>query len=134
MTVRGTAQRRTVPAVAALPLVAVLAVAGCATMRPELSPPAPATLAAVRALIPHPCNATTAAALDALGVAPGDLRSIYYDRRVTGTESASLQGYDAWIGLGRGPGELVVRHNSSCAFMTSYARGGLRLERAGAGP
>ena len=114
------------------PLVAALALAlaGCATLAPEIADPAPATLAAVRGLTVHPCNGTTAAVLDALGVSPEDLRSIYYDRRVTGTESASLQGYDAWIGLRRGPGELVVRHNASCGFMTSYTRGGLRLGTA----
>ena len=125
MTARGTSHRT-----ALLAATAALALAGCATMRPELSPPTPATLAAVRGLVAHPCNGTTAAALDALGVPPDDLRSLYYDRRVTGTEGASLQGYDAWIGLRRGPGELVVRHDASCRFMTSYTRGDLRLGTA----
>lgn len=119
------ATRRAVPRLLASAALAALAAAGCAT--PDLAPPEPATVAAVRALVPHPCNQTTAAALDALGVAPDALREIYYDRRVTGQERGILQGYDAWIGLDDRPGELVVRHTPSCRFMTSYTRGGLRL-------
>lgn len=115
--------RRAVPRLLASTLAALAA--GCAT--PDLAPPQPATVAAVRALVPHPCNGTTAAALDALGVAPDAIREIYYDRRVTGGEHAILQGYDAWIGLDDRPGELVVRHTPSCRLITSYTRGGLRL-------
>lgn len=114
--------------VAVLQAALALAVTGCATLEtPRLAEPRPATLAAVRGLAPHPCNETTAAALDGLGVPSDDLRSVYYDRRVTGTCTGVLQGYDAWIGLKRGPGELVVRHQPTCRFMTSYTRGGLRV-------
>lgn len=118
----------------ALPAAAMLLLAGCATLNsPDLAEPRPATLAAVRDLVVHPCNETTAAALDGLGVPPDDLRSIYYDRRVTGSGTGILQGYDAWIGLRRGPGELVIRHQPTCSFMTSYTRGGLRVGPAAGG-
>lgn len=120
-------RRRAAPTFPAASALAALAVAGCATLAPDLAPPRPETVAAVRALVPHPCNGTTASALDGLGVAPEALRAIYYDRRVTGQERGILQGYDAWIGLRDRPGDLVVRHTPSCGFMTSYTRGGLRL-------
>ena len=110
------------------PLLAAALLAGCSGMAsPDLEPALPATVAAVRGLAPHPCNATTASALDALGVRPDELREVYYDRRVTGGENGLLQGYDVWIGLRDRPGELVVRHTPTCGFMTSYVRGGLRL-------
>lgn len=126
MIARGTARRQTSPAAAALLLLA--AAAGCTPLaRPELAEPRPETLAAVRGLVAHPCNRTTAAALDGFGVPPDDLRSIYYDERVTGSGRGTLQGYDAWVGLRRGPGELVIRHQPTCAFMTSYTQGGLRV-------
>src|SRR3954447_26599443 len=82
-------------------LAAALAVilAACTTHTPPLAPPAPATLAAVRGLAPHRCSATTASALDALGVPPAALRSIYYDPRVSGGERGFLQGYDVYVRL-----------------------------------
>lgn len=120
-------RRRAVPLLLPASALAALAIAGCAALSPDLAPPRPETVAAVRALVPHPCNGTTASALDGLGIAPNALREVYYDRRVTGQERGILQGYDAWIGLRDRPGELVVRHTPSCRFMTSYTRGGLRL-------
>jgi hypothetical protein len=101
-----------------------LATAACGDPLPPLAPPGPATLAAVRGLAPHPCNATTASVLDARGVGPGTVERIYYDRRVTGNERGILQGYDAWIGLRGRPGDLVVRHDPSCGLIASYTRGG----------
>ena len=101
--------------------------AACATATPRLAPPAPATLAAVRGLAPHPCDATTASVLDALGVPPTALRSVYYDPRVSGTEHAYLQGYDAWVRLADQPGDLVIRHDQDCRFLTSYTSGTVRL-------
>ena len=71
-------------------LAAVLV--ACTTATPRLTSPAPATLAAVRGLVRHPCAATTASVLDALGVPPSALRSIYYDPRVSGGERGYLQG------------------------------------------
>src|SRR5919202_4838506 len=99
----------------------------CAIATPPLAPPAAATLAAVRGTAPHPCNATTASVLDALGVPPAALRSIYYDPRVSGTEHAYLQGYDAWVRLADQPGDLVIRHDQDCRFLTSYTSGTVRL-------
>jgi hypothetical protein len=106
-------------------LAAVLA--ACATAMPPLAPPTPATLAAVRGLTRHPCAATTASALDALGVPPSALRSVYYDPRVSGGERGYLQGYDAWVGLADQPGDLVLRHDAGCRFVTSYTSGTVRL-------
>src|SRR5437764_14311532 len=81
-----------------LPALAVV-LAACTTTTPRLAPPTPATLTAVRGITPHPCNATTASVLDALGIPPTVLRSIYYDRRASGGERTYLQGYDAYVRL-----------------------------------
>ncbi len=105
-------------------LAAVLV--ACTTATPRLTSPAPATLAAVRGLVRHPCAATTASALDALGVRPSTLRSIYYDPRVSGGERGYLQGYDVWVRLADQPGDLVIRHDAGCRFITSYASGTVR--------
>jgi hypothetical protein len=99
----------------------------CTVETPPLAPPAPATLAAIRDLAPHPCDATTASVLDALGVPPAAVRSIYYDRRVSGSERAHLQGYDAWVRLADQTGELVIRHDAGCRFTASLTRGAVRL-------
>ena len=99
----------------------------CTTATPRLAPPAAATLEAVRGLAPHRCDATTASVLDALGVPPAALRSIYYDPRVSGTERTYLQGYDAWVRLADQPGDLVIRHDQGCRFITSYTSGNVRL-------
>src|SRR4051812_37304295 len=106
-------------------LAAVLV--ACTTATPRLTSPAPATLAAVRGLARHPCAATTASVLDALGVPPSALRSVYYDPRVSGGERGYLQGYDAWIRLADRSGDLVVRHDAGCRFVTSYTSGTVRL-------
>jgi hypothetical protein len=99
----------------------------CTVATPPLAPPAPATLAAVRNLTPHPCDATTASVLDALGVPPAAVRSIYYDRRVSGSERAYLQGYDAWVRLTDQTGDLVIRHDKGCRFIASLTHGAMRL-------
>ena len=111
------------------PRAAFLAVvlAACAAATPPLAPPTPATLAAVRGLTPHPCAATTASVLDALGVPPSALRSVYYDPRISGGERGHLQGYDAWVSLANQSGYLVVREDAGCRFVTSYASGTVRL-------
>ena len=114
-----------------LPILAV-ALAACTVATPRLAPPTPATLAAVRGLTPHACNATTASVLDALGVPPAALRSVYDDPRVSGTEHAYLQGYDAWVRLADQPGDLVIRHDQGCRFITSYTSGTVRLGTGGA--
>ena len=110
------------------PCAGALAVvlAACTTATPRLAPPAPATLAAVRGLAPHRCDATTASVLDALGVPPSALRSIYYDPRVSGGERGYLQGYDVWVRLADQPGDLVIRHDAGCRFITSYTSGTVR--------
>ena len=84
----------------------------------------------VRGLVRHPCAATTASVLDALGVPPSALRSIYYDPRVSGGERGYLQGYDAWVRLADQPGNLVIRHDVGCRFITSYTSGTVRLGTA----
>ena len=112
-----------------LPPAAFLAgiLTACAIATPPLASPAAATLAAVRGTAPHPCNATTASVLGALGVPPDALRSIYYDPRVSGTEHAYLQGYDAWVRLAGQSGDLVIRHDDGCRFIGSYTTGAVRL-------
>ena len=111
-----------------LPPALAAALAACTTVAtPPLSPPMPATLAAVRGLAPHPCAATTASVLDALRVPPAAVRSVYYDRRVTGGDRAHLQGHDAWVRLADQSGDLVIRHDEGCRFMGSHARGAVRL-------
>lgn len=101
--------------------------AGCTVVRPSLGEPSPATLAAVRAVAPHPCNRTTAAALDALGLAGTPIRSLLYDRRVSGTEHTYLQGYDAWIDLEGRPGNLVLQLNPYCRLDSALGRAGFVL-------
>ncbi len=110
------------------PLSALAVVlAACTVETPPLAPPAPATLAAIRNLAPHPCDVTTASVLDALGAPPTTVRSIYYDRRVSGSERAYLQGYDAWVRLTDQTGELVIRHDKRCRFIASLTNGTVRL-------
>jgi hypothetical protein len=93
-----------------------------------LAPPAPATLAAVHGLAPHPCNPTTAGVLDALGVPPAAVRSIYYERPPIGNSHGIVeQGYTAWVRLADQPGDLVIRHDDWCGFVTSYTVGTVRL-------
>ena len=112
-----------------LPILAV-ALAACTVATPRLAPPTPASLAAVRGLTPHACNATTASVLDALGIPPAALRSIYYERPPSGTTHGTpAQGYNAWVRLAGRPGDLVVRHDDGCRFITSYTRGAIRLGR-----
>jgi hypothetical protein len=80
-------------------------------------------VAAVERQVPHPCNATTARALEALGVGPESVAAVQYSRRTSGSENAHLLGYDAWITL-EGAQSVVVRLEPSCAFATAYRRGG----------
>ena len=109
------------------PSALAVVLAACTVETPPLAPPVPATLAAVRSLAPHPCDATTASALDALGIPSAAVRSVYYDRRVTGGDRAHLQGYDAWVRLAGQAGDLVVRHDGGCRFIASHTRGAVRL-------
>ena len=112
-----------------LPILAV-ALAACTVATPRLAPPTPASLAAVRGLTPHACNATTASVLDALGVPSTAVRSIYYERPDTGSSrGVAARGYEAWVRLADQPGDLVVRHDDGCRFITSYTRGAIRLGR-----
>src|SRR3954453_2352685 len=119
---------RSSPRVGQLPVAFLAAIlAACTTPTPPLAPSAPATLAAVRGLAPHRCAATTASVLDALGVPPAALRSIYYDPRVSGGERGFLQGYDAYVRLADQPGDLVIRQDAGCRFLTSYTSGTVQL-------
>lgn len=104
---------------ATTPLALMALLAACTTLPEQMQPPKPATLAAVRSLAPHACNETTAMALDGLGVPPDRIKSITYDRRTTGTRSI-LTGYDAWVEMQDHNGDMVIRHNRTCKFMTSY--------------
>ena len=72
-------------------LVLAAALAACTTATPRLAPPAPATLAAVHGLAPHTCNPTTASVLDALGVPPAAVRSIYYERPPIGNSHGIVE-------------------------------------------
>ena len=104
---------------AATPLALSMLLASCSMAPKDPAPATPATLAAVRSLAPHQCNAQTAAVLDELGVPPDQIRSITYDRRTVGTKSY-LQGYDAWVQTSDGSGDMLIRQNRSCRFFTSY--------------
>lgn len=120
--------RRPTPKAAVAALVAA-SLAGCALGGPplRLEPPTPAMLARVAALAPHPCDATTASALDAIGVAPADVAQLVIVARTGGSEHTILQGYDSWVTLAGRPGGLVVRQNPNCSFADWYTRGGLTL-------
>jgi hypothetical protein len=97
--------------------------AACTMAPPQpLDPPTPAMLTAVRNLAPYPCNATTAMALDRLGVPSDRIRAITYDRRTSGNKSY-LQGYDSWVQVSDQSGDLVIRHSRSCRFIASYRQG-----------
>ena len=37
------------------------------------------------------------------------------------------QGYTAWVRLADQPGDLVIRHDDRCGFITSYTVGAVRL-------
>ena len=78
-------------------------------------------LAAVRKLAPHPCNASTAAVLDQMGMQPDHILSVTYDRRI-GTAKNILQGYDVWVQRTDQPGDLVVRLNRFCRSFASAGR------------
>ena len=109
-------------------LILAAALAACTTATPRLAPPAPATLAAVHGLAPHSCNPTTASVLDPLGVPPAAVRSIYYERPPTGSSHGTpAVGYTAWVRLADQPGDLVIRHDDWCGFITSYTVGAVRL-------
>ncbi len=109
--------RRSLETAASLAFGILMAACSMAPKAP--APATPATLAAVRSLAPHTCNAQTAAVLDELGVPPDKIRSITYDRRTVGTKSY-LQGYDVWVQTSDGSGDMLIRQNRSCQFFTSY--------------
>lgn len=106
-----------------LAATSALLAAGCAGQPLTLAAPRPATVAAVETLAPHPCNATTAAALDALGVDPAQVTRIIYDRRTSGGEHSHLLGFDAYITRAGAPG-LVVRLEPDCRLASWFQRGG----------
>jgi hypothetical protein len=107
---------------AALLLVTATLLAACATPSAPTEAPSPAMLAAVRKLAPHSCNAGTAAALDRMGVQPGQVSSVTYDRRI-GTNKNILQGYDVWIERTDQPGDTVIRMNRFCRPFASAGEG-----------
>ncbi|MCW5750360.1 MAG: hypothetical protein KIT81_04370 [Alphaproteobacteria bacterium] len=103
---------------AGLPLIAA---AGCAT-----TPPPPAASAAmlekVRALAPYPCNAATAAALEANGVTPDRLLDLYYVRQSSGGEASVLINHQAWVQVAGEPTQTVVQHSNTCHIQQVYKR------------
>jgi hypothetical protein len=110
------------PSTAAVLLVVAALLAACATPSAPTEAPSPAMLAAVRKLAPHSCNAGTAAALDRMGVQPGQVSSITYDRRI-GTNKNILQGYDVWVERTDQPGYIVIRMNRFCRPFASAGQG-----------
>jgi hypothetical protein len=46
-----------------------------------------------------------------LGVPPDRIRSITYDRRVSGENGTYLEGYDARVQVSDQSGDLVIRQN-----------------------
>jgi hypothetical protein len=102
-------------------VVVVMPLVACTTGSAPTEAPSPAMLAAVRKLAPHPCNASTAAVLDRMGMQPDHIRSVTYDRRI-GTAKNILQGYDVWVQRTDQPGDLVVRLNRFCRSFASAGR------------
>jgi outer membrane protein OmpA-like peptidoglycan-associated protein len=62
-------------------------------------------------------------AIDGLGVPPDRIRSITYDRRVSGEKGTYLEGYDARVQVSDQSGGLVIRQNRSCQLIASYTQG-----------
>jgi hypothetical protein len=109
--------------IALLPAVttaAVLLLAACGGPALTLAAPRPETLAAVADRAPHPCNATTAAALDAIGVTPADVTRIVYDRRTSGSDREHTLGFDAYVRTAGGG--LVIRHEPDCRLAGWFRR------------
>ena len=109
-------------------LTAAILLSACTSGRVLLAAPDPATLAAVQTAAPHPCNTTTAAALDAYRIPPAQIRAIYYDTRRTGNERTIIQSYDAWISLTDQRTDLVVRHSPDCGLLNVHTRGGVGMD------
>ena len=114
----------------AAPLALSLLLAACSSVPGKVEQPTSVTLAAVQKLAPHKCSATTAAALDELGVPADQIQSITYDRRTTGTRS-NLQGYDVWVRVNDQPGDMVLRQNRSCELFASHNAASRRVLTAG---
>jgi len=114
------------------PLLACLGagiLAGCAAAPPSARPQAsPEMLEALERAKVHFCNPYTAAFLEAAGVVPGRITSLQYGNRISSGESASLIGFDAYVGLSDTPNAvLVLRLGRNCAVLDSQPTGGARV-------
>jgi hypothetical protein len=101
----------------------------CAAQGLDLQPPSGAMLEALRAGASHPCNRTTASVLEAIGFAPGQIKSVRYDSRLASDMDGDtlLQGYNAWVTFTDQKGYVIVSVRPSCMLTTYYARSGARL-------
>lgn len=112
------------------PVALAACVAGSlSALAASLPPASPEMLEAVRRAAPHGCNATTAAALEAAGIAPASVRGVVYYNNSVSADVGRSAGLDAYVKLSDQPGSLVVQHRGGCDFGGIYASGGARLPR-----
>lgn len=89
----------------------------------------PETLAAVRQLAAHGCNAETAAALDALGFEAAQLEQLRYYINSASADLGRSNGIDAYVRIKGQSGSVVIQHRRGCDVDGAYGSGGMKLPR-----
>ncbi|NYZ15916.1 hypothetical protein HL658_25530 [Azospirillum sp. RWY-5-1] len=108
-------------------LSALLLTAGCAGLSPPPHrKPDPDLVSALDRLAKHRCNREAASVLTAVGMAAGDVRSlwVYTVPRYSGE---SLGGPEAHVGLNGQPGSVIIPMTDDCKARQVYTTGGARV-------
>lgn len=100
--------------------VAVAGLAACTGMQPAMAPAGPEMLRQVQSLAQHPCNATTAAVLEANGIEPARVYSLQYSGSSGGGMAGRIDSFIAWVGVSGEAATIHINLDTYCRFVDLY--------------